>query len=95
MDYEIKHKEDEGHGMFFIEDEQGMASEMTYTKRENNIMAINHTETRGDLRGKNLASLILAHVVNYARDNNFKIDPLCSFVAAKFKHNQEYQELKA
>jgi len=91
----IKHKENQTNGMFYLEDNNGILSELTYIKKDNNILVIDHTETKKGEEGKGLASKILDHTVNYAKENNFKIDPLCPFAEVKFDENEEYQKLKA
>jgi len=95
MNQSIKHKENQTNGMFYLEGENGLLSELTYIKKDNNILVIDHTETKKGEEGKGLASKLLEHTVNYARENNFKIDPLCPFAEVKFDENEEYQKLKA
>ena len=93
MDHEIKHRESDTRGMFYMEDESGIVSQLTYAKKENGVMLVDHTETRKSLEGKGLASLVLKHVINYARENNFKIDPLCPFVEVQFEMHPEYNDV--
>lgn len=95
MSQSIKHKENQTNGMFYLEDDKGILSELTYIKKDNNILVIDHTETKKGEEGKGLASKLLDHTVNYAKENNFKIDPLCPFAEVKFDENEEYQKLKA
>ena len=95
MSQSIKHKENQTNGMFYSEDNNGILSELTYIKKDNNILVIDHTETKKGEEGKGLASKLLDHTVNYAKENNFKIDPLCPFAEVKFDENEEYQKLKA
>ncbi|HET8809009.1 MAG TPA: GNAT family N-acetyltransferase [Flavobacteriaceae bacterium] len=94
MEYPIKHKESGGDGMFYMEDDEGIVSEMTYTQKDNGIMVIDHTKTRKNLEGNGLASKVLDHVVNFARENSIKIDPLCPFVEAKFDEIESYQDVR-
>lgn len=94
MEYPIKHKESDGDGMFYMEDDEGIVSEMTYTQKDNGIMVIDHTKTRKNMEGKGLASKVLNHVVNFARENSIKIDPLCPFVEAKFDEIESYQDVR-
>jgi predicted GNAT family acetyltransferase len=94
MDYEIKHKQDASKGMFYMEDEKGIVSELDYTLRDNDIMSADSTKTRESLQGNGLASKILDHVVSYARENNIKIDPVCPFVEAKFDETESYQDVR-
>ena len=94
MNYYIKHKENDSDGMFYMEDENGIVSELTYNLGDNSIMVIDHTQTRKSLEGNGLASKIVDHVVNYARENSIKIDPLCPFVEMKFDETESYQDVR-
>lgn len=95
MNKEIKHKENDTRGMFYMEDEKGITSELTYAKHDNGVLVIDHTETRTELEGKGLASILLERSVEYARENNFKIDPLCPFAEVKFDEHKEYRDVLA
>lgn len=91
---EIQHRENDKRGMFFARDEQGIFAELTYTKKEENILTIDHTEVRPELEGRGIASRLLAHSVAFARENNYKIDPLCPFAEVQFDRNESYQDVK-
>lgn len=95
MEKEIKQKEAEGKGMFFIEGEDGIVAELTYTKEDNGIMVLNHTETDPEMTGKGLASKLIAYIVDYARENGLKIDPICEYAAKQFERHKEYQDVQA
>ena len=94
MEYQIKHKENDRNGMFFMEDDEGIVSELTYQLKDNAIMVIDHTKTRKSLEGNGLASKVLDHTVNYARENSIKIDPLCPFAEMKFDEIESYQDVR-
>lgn len=95
MDKNIQQKETDGKGMFYIEKNGEMVAELTYTLQENNIMTLDHTETDPEFEGEGLASSLVEHSVNYARENDLKIDPLCKYAAAQFKRHEEYREVQA
>ena len=95
MSQEIKHKENDSRGMFYMEDGKGITSELTYTKQDNGVLVIDHTETRSELEGKGLASMLLKRSVEYAREKNYKIDPLCPFAEVKFDEHKEYRDVLA
>lgn len=73
--------------IFFVED-NGTVAEMTYRIKDNNIMVINHTWVEPIYRDAGLARQLVDAGVEYARANNFKIIPLCGYVAALFNKNQ-------
>lgn len=95
MSDNIKHKESDRRGMFYLEDNSGITSELTYTLQDNGIMIIDHTETRPALEGKGLASKLVKKIVDHARENNFKIDPLCPFAEVQFDLHKDYRDVLA
>lgn len=95
MSQEIKHKENDKRGMFYMEDDKGITSELTYSKQDNGVLVIDHTQTRSVLEGNGLASKLLKRSVEYARENNYKIDPLCPFAEVQFDQNKEYRDVLA
>lgn len=44
-------------------------------------------------QGKGMASTLIKEILRYAKNNNFKIKPLCSFVIHYIEKHQEYNEL--
>lgn len=95
MEHDIKQKETEGKGMFYIEKEGDIVAELTYTLRDNNVMTLDHSETEPGHTGEGLASSLVKHSVDYARENNLMIDPLCDYAARQFKKHEEYHEVLA
>ena len=91
---EIQHKESDHRGYFIFKGERGIISELTYSKNDQ-ILTIDHTETKLPEEGKGLASKLVAHAVQYARDNNYKIEPLCPFAEVQFDRNPEYKDVRA
>lgn len=91
----IQQKENEDKGMFYIEKDGEIVAELTYTLNENNVMTLDHTETEPDEEGNGLASSLVKHSVQYARDNDLKIDPLCEYAARQFERHEEYREVQA
>jgi len=95
MNYNISHNENHTNGMFFMKDDEGIVCELTYVKKEGNILVIDHTQTRKNLEGQGIASQLLDHTVNYAREHGYKIDPLCPFAEVKFDEIEAYNDVKA
>lgn len=92
---EIKHKENESRGMFYIENDKGLIGELTYHKSDNNVLTIDHTEVKRELENQGIASSLVKKSVEYARENQFKIDPLCPFAEVQFDRNQSYSDVRA
>lgn len=93
MSQEIKHKESANRGMIYMEDESGITSELTYTKKDNGILIIDYTQTRKELEGRGLASMLVKQSVEFARENNYKIDPLCPFAEVQFDLNKDFRDV--
>ena len=95
MEKDIQQKETEGKGMFYIEKEGDIIAELTYTLQDNNIMTLDHTETDPKYTGEGYASSLVEHSVNYAKEKNLRIDPLCKYAAKQFERHEEYREVQA
>ena len=91
---EIKHKENHSRGIFYTEDEKGIIGELTYNK-EGSILTIDHTEVRREREGEGIASKLLERSVQFARENNYKINPLCPFAEVKFDEIDAYSDVRA
>ena len=95
MEKNIQQKETEGKGMFYIEKDGDIVAELTYTIGDNKVMTIDHTETEPEAEGEGLASSLVKHSVEYAREKDIKIDPLCRYAAKQFERHEEYREVQA
>lgn len=76
-----------------MEDETGITSELSYSIPEKGVLNLVHTETRIEFKGKGLASKLVKTSVEYARENNFKIVPGCSFAIHQFESNKDYKDV--
>lgn len=57
-------------------------------------LAVFHTEVYPGYKGRGFAQLLLDQLVSYARENEFKIIPLCPYVHLQFrKHPVEYDDV--
>lgn len=66
--------------------------EITWTIADG-VMAINHTFVDSNYRGKGYAESLVFEATLVARQNNFKVNPICPYVAKEFKRKVEYQDL--
>ncbi len=88
---EIRHIANEG---FFIfgENEDELAK-LTYRK-EGEKLFFESTVVSPELRGQGIAGKLFEAGVKYARENNYKIVPVCSYIVKKFESGK-YDDLKA
>jgi uncharacterized protein len=58
-----------------------------------NILQLVHTEVPAELRGLGLASELGKSALDWARENNAKVDVICTSVAAYMAKHPEYNDL--
>ncbi len=56
-------------------------------------MDLDHTYTHPDLRGRGLAAQVVRAALEFAKENNLKVIPTCSYVRSFINKNDEYKEL--
>lgn len=87
---EVKH----GHNKFYVgQDENNYQAQMTYVPTGPNLFIIDHTEVSEALRGQRVGYAMVEAAVNYARENNMKIVPLCPFAKSVFDKTPEYADV--
>ena len=60
-----------------------------------NIITFTHTGVPSELEGNGIGSLIARAGLDYAREQGFKVVPLCSFVDSYMRRKPEYENLRA
>lgn len=60
-----------------------------------NRIVFSHTEVPVGLEGRGIGSGLAKHVLNYAKENNLAIVPLCPFVAGYIRKHPEFKEMLA
>jgi predicted GNAT family acetyltransferase len=58
-----------------------------------NEIIIMHTFVSDQLRGQNVARQLLKAVVDFAREENNTIMPVCSFAKAELSKNDDYSDI--
>jgi predicted GNAT family acetyltransferase len=54
-----------------------------------------HTEVPPELAGKGAGSAIVQKVLQYAKDNNYKVVPICSFIRNYLRKHTEWNDIVA
>lgn len=85
----IQHEESNTKGAFFIEEGEVRIAEMTYSKNGDYRIIIDHTEVSENHKGEGLGKALVFHSVEYAREKNLKILPLCPYARVVFRRNKE------
>lgn len=80
-----------GQIQLFTDDHQAGEMEISIY---NELLTVYHTEVDPQYEGKGYAKMLLSKLVEYARENNLKIVPLCPFVHGQFKrHPDLYRDI--
>ncbi len=87
-------QEDLGDNGVFKAIENGReVGEMTYYWEDDDTFAINHTEVSPLFEGQGIGKKMMKAAVDYAKSNDKKIIPQCSFAVAMFRAVPQYREV--
>ena len=78
---------------FRNEDDGTVNAEITWTQMAD-VMVVEHTFVNETMRNQGLAKELVDRAVEYARENEYKIEPVCSYVATVFERYDEYEDVK-
>ncbi len=90
---EIAHTQGETKGSFYVEENGERLAEMVYSRAGNDKIIIEHTEVSEKLAGKGIGKQMVAAAVEYARENDIRIMPLCPFAKAVFEKVETFRDV--
>jgi predicted GNAT family acetyltransferase len=90
---EIKQINDIRRGYFEAVEDGKEAGKMTYTWAGDSKFIIDHTEVNEGFNGKGVGKKLVMAAVDYARNNNLKIIPLCPFAKSVFDKTAEIRDV--
>ena len=90
---EIRHSETGQRGVFFLERDGRRVAELTYSLSGDRAL-VDHTYVDPALRGGTIAPSLVEAAVRWARAENRKIVPLCSYVRSVFARSRAYDDVK-
>lgn len=89
MEHKIEFKlDDNNRGSFFINRDDKQIAELDFELKDNVLNAY-HTGVRKKLEGQGIAAKLFDKLVEYARKNNYKIIPSCSYILVKFRRRPD------
>jgi predicted GNAT family acetyltransferase len=94
-DFTVEHEDGAGRGRYFIALPGGLEAEMTYRKIGDNVIAIDHTYTPPEFRGRDIALKMILKGIADARASGLKVRPECSYAVIQFKRHPEWSDLLA
>jgi uncharacterized protein len=90
---DILHDQSSTKGVFYIGEKKNPLGEMTYSKAGTDTIIIDHTQVSEKLKGQGAGKQLVTAAVEYARKNNIKIIPLCTFAKSVFDKVKEFQDV--
>ena len=91
----IHREENAGTGRYTARLPGGPDAVMTYRRVNENTIAIDHTLVPPAYRGQGIAQKLVERGIADARAENWKIMPVCSYVAAQFRRHADWADLLA
>ncbi|MCP3029787.1 N-acetyltransferase [Halobacillus sp. A1] len=79
-------------GRFYINEKGNELAELVY-EEEGSLLKITHTHVIPPEQGEGLATELVDHAVQYARNNNMTIDPVCSFAEKVLNGDSKYEDV--
>ena len=68
---------------------------LNFRYKDDNTISLDHTKVPRELEGKGIGGQIVSQTLQYAKDNNLKVVPLCSFVASYITRHPEWKSIVA
>ncbi|HLW14293.1 MAG TPA: GNAT family N-acetyltransferase [Flavobacteriaceae bacterium] len=91
----IKVEDNGKKGRFVLLHDSKEAGEMTFVWDGENKIVIEHTYVGKEFGGKGYAKKLMKKAVSYARENEVKVVPVCSFVVSMFEKDESIQDVLA
>lgn len=82
-----------GKGSFKAFENNEEVGTLDYTMDEKNTMLLNHTEVNPAYEGKGIAKKLVMESVEFARKNDLKILPRCTYAEKLFERSTEIQDV--
>lgn len=92
---EIKQINTDKKGYFKALENNQEAGRMTYNWAGNTKFIVDHTEVNPDYKGQGVGKLLFEKMVDFARQENYKVIPLCPFAKAMFDKMPEAKDVRA
>ena len=73
---------------------EGSIAFIEFKQSQENLFLI-HTEVPSELEGKGAGSAIVQKALQYAKENNYKVVPICVFVQGYLKKHKEWNDIVA
>lgn len=90
----IEHEQKGHRGAFFVEEGGRRLAQLTYTVAGTRVI-LDHTEVDSALRGTGTGRKLVAAAVDWAREEDVQLLPLCPFARSVFDKTPEFGDVLA
>lgn len=94
-DHTIERERDEARGRYFVRLPDGSEAELTYRRLDPRTVVADHTGVPPAYRNEGIALRLVERLIADAREEDFRIVPQCSYVAAQFRRHPDWAGLMA
>lgn len=91
----IEHNSSESKGEFEAVDSGKSVGKMAYSRSGKDKIIIEHTEVDASYQGKGVGKQLVEKSAEYARENNLKIVPECSYAKKVMEKSSDYDDVLA
>lgn len=89
----VEHEEVERRGAFFVARGGGRVAELTYSRVNDGMVIIDHTEVDPALGGQGIGRRLLDAAVEWARESGTKFKVVCPFARAQFARDPSIRDV--
>ncbi len=93
MDETIGLELNDKNGYFYVSINGKSEAKLTFVFAGNDKIIIDHTEVNPGNNGKGLGKKMVVKVIEFAREKNITIIPLCPFAKSIFDKNPEFRDV--
>jgi predicted GNAT family acetyltransferase len=90
---DIQHKHNDRRGIFYYKPSDQTIAELTYSLNDG-TMVIDHTEVQPEHEGQGMGAKMVEKSYAYAKENNYKVNPLCPFAEVVFDRHDDWSDLR-
>jgi len=90
---EIQFENDGKKGAAFVEKDGVRLAAMEFTMAGTKKIIIDHTEVDDSLRGQGVGRKLLSRIIDYVREKEIKIIPLCPYAKSVFEKEESIRDV--
>jgi predicted GNAT family acetyltransferase len=90
---EIKHRENAHKGSFYVEENNMVLAELSYSFAGADKLILDQTNVSIELKGRKIGNSLVKAAVDYSKAKNIKIVPLCPFAKHLIENTPEFRDV--